>query len=159
MSARTRVLLKETIRDLVTPLQGGWARCVEDLLVGFKMAFPAQTPGARAGSSERLSAEDLLDPALLAAAPVSLLRYPMAWLLRSPLPVLTLCLAVAGLAYIPDAFASLATTAGEASLGGLGIQDGMSLQERLHALSLVDPKLVLTSAASAGSGALLIFGE
>ena len=161
VSARTQVLLKETIRDLATPLQGGWKRCVEDLLTGLKLAFPAQTLGARAGSSKRLGFEDLLDAPLLAAAPVSLLRYPAAWLLRSPLPVLSFCLAVAAVSCVPDVFAQAAlASAAESSQGsGLGIQDGMSLAERLHALSLVDAKVLLSSAASAGSGVLLIFGE
>ncbi len=37
VSARTQVLFKETIRDLATPLQGGWTRCVEDLRTGLKL--------------------------------------------------------------------------------------------------------------------------
>ena len=75
--------------------------------------------------------------------------------------MLSFCLAVAAVSCVPDVFAqaALASAAESSQGGGLGIQDGMSLAERLHALSLVDAKVLLSSAASAGSGVLLIFCE
>ena len=87
LGARTKVLFQDTLRDIASPLDGGWSRCAEDVRNAATAAFPAAPPAA---SFTGLGLRDILDPALVAAAPVSLVRYPLAWLVRSPVSVLAL---------------------------------------------------------------------
>jgi hypothetical protein len=79
VGARTKVLLGDTFSDLARPLEGGWARCAVDVWRAATSAFPSPSPSA---SFSALGLRDIFDPPLVAAAPVSLIRYPLAWLVR-----------------------------------------------------------------------------
>ena len=114
VGVRTRELFKDTVRDLVSPLQGGWSRCVADVWKATTSAFPSAPPTA---SFTSLGVQDILDPPLLAAAPVSLLRYPTAWLIRAPMSVLTLAFTVGILTSLPDLLMATVTTVSAASAG------------------------------------------
>ena len=116
-------------------------------------------PSAQATASfTSLGLQDILDPPLLAAAPVSLIRYPTAWLIRAPLPVLTLAFAVVVLSAVPDV---LMTTVSAASVDEQGflIESSMGFAERVDALAQADPKVVIAAAANAGGGLFIAFAE
>ena len=155
LGVRTKELLSETVRDLVSPLQGGWGRCVADVWRAATSAFPSAPSSA---SFTALGVQDILDPPLVAAAPVSLLRYPTAWLIRSPVSVLTLAFTVVVLTSLPDL---LMATVGAASAGEqqFVIESGMGIAERVDVLAHVDPKVVLTAAAGTGGELLIAFAE
>mmetsp|Transcript_52773 Transcript_52773/g.77272 ORF Transcript_52773/g.77272 Transcript_52773/m.77272 type:complete len:386 (+) Transcript_52773:73-1230(+) len=155
LGARTKVLLKETVVDLASPLQGGWGRCAEDVWKAGTTAFPS-TPSSASFSG--LGLRDLFDPALMAAAPVSLLRYPLAWLYRSPLPFLTLIFGAVFVSVLPDLLMYAATGSGSGDQG-FAISAGMSVAERVDALAQEDPQAVLSAAAGAGGGLLVAVAE
>eukprot|EP00873_Tetraselmis_striata_P044606 jgi/Tetstr1/464870/TSEL_009607.t2 len=71
-------LARATVVDALSPV-GGWRRLANDLERGYRREF-AGVPGVPS-----LSPADLfLDPRLLLCLPVSLLRYPLGMLIRSP---------------------------------------------------------------------------
>jgi len=118
-------------------------------------AFPS-TPSSASFSG--LGLRDLFDPALMAAAPVSLLRYPLAWLYRSPLPFLTLIFGAVFVSVLPDLLMYAATGSGSGDQG-FAISAGMSVAERVDALAQEDPQAVLSAAAGAGGGLLVAVAE
>eukprot|EP00978_Attheya_sp_CCMP212_P015973 scaffold41479_cov43-Attheya_sp.AAC.2 len=71
---------KQTGMDLISPLGGGWQRFSKDLKDAAAVALPSG-PGYLGPSS-------FFDARLLMAAPVSFLKYPLAFLARSPVPTL-----------------------------------------------------------------------
>ncbi|CAB9515247.1 expressed unknown protein [Seminavis robusta] len=68
---------KETFVDLLTPWNGGWGRLVGNVTSARKEALPFGDP--------YLNAFSFLDPKLLLAAPVSLIKYPLSYLIKSPI--------------------------------------------------------------------------
>jgi hypothetical protein len=68
---------KEAVLDLVQPWNGGWQRLFESISSARKEAVPF--------GEQFLGLDAFLDPKLLRAAPVSLLKYPLSYIVRSPL--------------------------------------------------------------------------
>lgn len=95
VSAKTQFM--STIRDFTKPLDGGWARLWDDA----RVAYAREVVGV--GGANALSFADLaLDPALLAATPLSLFRYPLAWAIKSPKTVVPFLGFIYGLAILPS---------------------------------------------------------
>jgi pheromone shutdown protein TraB len=72
---------KETVSHIVNPISG-WSQLVTNLSIARKRALPG-------GDDDNLNVFSLLDPKLLAAAPVSLAKYPLSYLVKSPLFAIT----------------------------------------------------------------------
>lgn len=69
---------KQTLQDLVTP-PSGWKRFVEEVQESWKETVPF-------GGDGYLSALAFFDPRLLLVLPVSLVKYPLSYLVRDPVP-------------------------------------------------------------------------
>jgi len=67
---------KEAVLDLLQPWNGGWVRLIENISTARKVAVPL--------GDNFLGLESFFDPKLLAAAPVSLIKYPLSYLVKSP---------------------------------------------------------------------------
>ena len=132
-------IFKETLKD-VTSLDG-WKRVKEDLVkYSDSELYPMKSFGKDVQS---LSVEDfLLDRRLLLALPVSLFRYPLAWLLKSPKLVVPLLSFYFGLANLPGLVEAMETSGGgdvlaTAASGGVGlVQSADILDETLSVLFL-----------------------
>ena len=68
---------KQTLKDLATPLGGGWSRFYNDVKAAADVALPTG-PGY-------LTPRSFFDPRLLIAAPVSFAKYPLSFLARNPI--------------------------------------------------------------------------
>ena len=69
--------LKETLTDLTTPWSGGWGRYWSNVTMAREEALPF--------GGSYLNAFAFLDPKLLLAAPVSLIKYPLSYFFKAPL--------------------------------------------------------------------------
>jgi hypothetical protein len=86
--------LQQTLKDLVSP-PTGWKRFVDE--VG-----GAWEETQLQGGDGYLSAFAFLDPGLLAVLPISLVKYPLAFLIRSPLPTSIVLTIFAALFFVDD---------------------------------------------------------
>lgn len=73
--ARAVQILRLTLAELCSPWNGGWGRIGADLGLGF----------AQVNSAGGLGLSSILDPRLLVGFPISLVRYPLAIGIKSPL--------------------------------------------------------------------------
>ena len=67
---------KEAVLDLFQPWNGGWGRLWESIRLAREEAVPL--------GDEFLGIDSFLDPQLLLAAPVSLVKYPLSYFVKSP---------------------------------------------------------------------------
>jgi len=67
---------KEAVLDLVQPWNGGWGRLVDSISSARKVAVPL--------GEEFLGLGSFFDPKLLASAPVSFIKYPLSYFVKSP---------------------------------------------------------------------------
>ncbi|KAL7500428.1 hypothetical protein ACHAWT_008902 [Skeletonema menzelii] len=75
---------KEAVLDLVQPWNGGWNRLYDSVSEARKEAVPL--------GEGFLGIDSFFDPKLMTAAPVSLLKYPLSYFVRSPVfSVIVLC--------------------------------------------------------------------
>ena len=84
-SARLKDTFKASVLDLVNPLVG-WMRIYEDIVNAFEETFPKSQD-----EREYLNFNDFFNSKLLINAPISLIRYPLALILKTPkqsLPIL-----------------------------------------------------------------------
>ena len=117
--------MKQTVLDILTPFGGGWQSLYNDIMEAKSVALPE--------GSSYLGAKDFFDPRLLLSAPVSLIRYPLAFALKAPkfgIP------AIALLVYL------------SISVGDVPLEDSLTLLERAQ-------DLVLDAGAFAFEAALL----
>jgi len=101
-------LVKETIADVLwlpRAVNGGWARYYEDVRDAVRREINARDDTAVTSPWE------FFDASLLLNVPVSLIRYPLAWLLKSPTLIVPLVTFTATLAALPDAVESITDTA------------------------------------------------
>ena len=97
LSVSAKAQFKSTVTDFASPLGGGWQRLWDDA----RAAYAREVVGT--GGLESLRFADLaLDPALVAATPLSLFRYPLAWSIKSPKVVVPFLGFVCGLAILPS---------------------------------------------------------
>eukprot|EP01041_Mallomonas_annulata_P010505 gene10505-21912_t len=68
---------KQSLIDIVTPWKGGWRALYNDITEAANQAVPL--------GNQYLGFSDFLNPKLILGAPVSLLRYPLAFIAKSPL--------------------------------------------------------------------------
>lgn len=95
LGERTAEIFHQTVKDLVTPV-GGWSRCAYDIARALRSVLslpPGTTPRSFMSSLQSRLDLRMLDVAVLAGAPVSILRYSLAWVVGSPLSVVTVGLA------------------------------------------------------------------
>ena len=104
--------LRQTIVDAASPLNGGWVRLYQELSQAISIALPS--------GEGYLSANSILDPRLLIAAPVSFAKYPFSFLARNPITT-SIVFAILGFLTYLDA-----TETG----GGVSFMD-MTLQEQI----------------------------
>mmetsp|Transcript_13109 Transcript_13109/g.28477 ORF Transcript_13109/g.28477 Transcript_13109/m.28477 type:complete len:358 (+) Transcript_13109:140-1213(+) len=83
---------KEAVLDLVQPWNGGWGRLIGSISLAQKRALPS--------GDEYLGGTAIFDPKLLFASPVSFIKYPLSYLVKSP--VLAVVLTVLVLLSGPD---------------------------------------------------------
>ena len=74
---QTLFIIQEAVLDLLQPWNGGWGRLIESISSARKEAVPL--------GDEYLGLESFFDPKLLAAAPVSFVKYPLSYMVKSPL--------------------------------------------------------------------------
>mmetsp|Transcript_18248 Transcript_18248/g.43906 ORF Transcript_18248/g.43906 Transcript_18248/m.43906 type:complete len:358 (-) Transcript_18248:102-1175(-) len=67
---------KEAVLDLVQPWNGGWGRLFTSISTARREAVPV--------GDDYLGPESIFDPKLLAAAPVSMIKYPISYMVKSP---------------------------------------------------------------------------
>ena len=67
---------KEAVLDLVQPWNGGWNRLYTSISDARKEAVPV--------GDKYLGSESFFDPKLLAAAPISMIKYPLSYFVKSP---------------------------------------------------------------------------
>lgn len=67
---------KEAVLDLVQPWNGGWERLFESISIARKEAVPV--------GEGFLGLESFFDPKLLGASPISFIKYPVSYLVKSP---------------------------------------------------------------------------
>jgi pheromone shutdown protein TraB len=79
---RIKETFKQTLRDLAS---FRWSDIIDDLRLGYSQAV-----GITGDDAEFLGLRDFLDPKLMLATPVSLVRYPLALLIKSPIVGLAL---------------------------------------------------------------------
>ena len=105
LGSRARQIFFHTLQDLASPHSGGWARCAQDILTAAKSIFthvsatpstgdPGQTPGG--------DARNHLDLAIVVCAPVSIVRYSLAWMIGAPVTILALALGITVCWLLPD---------------------------------------------------------
>ena len=70
-------IIQEAVLDLLQPWNGGWGRLIESISSARKEAVPL--------GDGYLGLESFFDPKLLAAAPVSFVKYPLSYMVKSPL--------------------------------------------------------------------------
>lgn len=132
-------IFKETLEDVKSI--DGWKRVREDLVrYSATELYPTKEFGK---DVQTLSLQDfLLDGRLLVALPISLFRYPLAWLLKSPKLVVPLLSFYFGLANLPGLVEAMETSGGgdvlaTAASGGVGlVQSADILDETLSVLFL-----------------------
>ena len=131
-------IFKETLEDVKSI--DGWKRVREDLVrYSATELYPTKEFGK---DVQTLSLQDfLLDGRLLVALPISLFRYPLAWLLKSPKLVVPLLSFYFGLANLPGLVEAMEAAAGDvlatAASGGVGlVQSADILDETLSVLFL-----------------------
>ena len=123
-------IFKETLKD-VTSLDG-WKRVKEDLVkYSVSELYPMKSFGEDVQS---LSVEDfLLDRRLLLALPVSLFRYPLAWLLKSPKLIVPLLSFYFGLANL-QRFVEAIEASGDVTTAFVGTSSVDVVDETLSVL-------------------------
>jgi len=119
LGANMKRIFKETLEDVFNPVDG-WKRVREDLVnYSASELYPTKEFGKDVQS---LSLEDfLLDGRLLLALPVSLFRYPLAWLLKSPKLVVPLLSFYFGLANLPGFVEAMEASTTTTTGGGIGL--------------------------------------
>jgi len=126
-------VVKETFDDLASPLSGGWSRAISDV---------ARAGAASISAKDKtgLGAADIFDPMLIAAAPVTFIRYPAAWILRSPAVAFGFVGFSFALGLIPEAASAVvAGVSGEVSGGSddVGLWAGCIVSIALSCVELV----------------------
>jgi hypothetical protein len=86
--------LKETVVDLVTPPKG-WKRFVDEVGQAWEETVPL-------GGEGYLTAFAFLDPLLLLALPISFVKYPLSYFVRSPVPTTIVLSVLISLSYAED---------------------------------------------------------
>ena len=88
-NTRMMQLFAESILDLMNPFNGGWSR-ISDEIKSIAAKIIIKKPNDR----KYLSFGDFFSPYLLLGAPVSLIRYPLAIIFKSPLIGLAIACAI-----------------------------------------------------------------
>lgn len=101
---------KEAVLDMLQPFNGGWGRLYDSISEARKEAVPV--------GEQFLGIDSFFDPKLLAAAPVSLIKYPLSYMVKSPV------------------FAGVVTAL--VILGGVDSSDALTLSDGMTATDLLE---------------------
>ena len=101
--ARTNEIFLITLKDLSSPLDGGWVRCAEDIFKAGESVLSSFSVSPSAPTS--------FDLAILLAAPISIIRYALAWVVGSPLAVVALAFGTATCWLLPDTLGKMRSQA------------------------------------------------
>jgi len=121
--------LKETFADLVNPVNG-WGRFYEKVSEAVDVALPT--------GKGYLNAFGFLEPRLLLAAPVSFIKYPLAFLYRSPLLTTIFLTLIASSSIEPDPL----TAADSLELKDLLVSLGVSVLETVVFFRLLTKEIL-----------------
>lgn len=128
---------KETIDDLTSPPEG-WKRFANSVQTAWEETVPF-------GGEGYLNAFAFLDPKLLLVLPVSLIKYPLSFLVRDPLPTMVAFSVLFGLNYLESSSSSmdiLMDTSSEVPLSDWIISLGLAvLETAVFARLLLKPLL------------------
>mmetsp|Transcript_42621 Transcript_42621/g.100099 ORF Transcript_42621/g.100099 Transcript_42621/m.100099 type:complete len:407 (+) Transcript_42621:138-1358(+) len=141
-------MFKETISDLMSPLNQGWNRAGSDIAKAFSACFPQEDKSLSPSTDRKVDWGDALDPALIACLPITMVRYPLAWLVRGPRGFFTFMTATLTLSALPDLIsAAVAASASDpVTTGGVGIDPGAaSVASVLAGSAIAFAELVLVS--------------
>ena len=108
-TAALKQSLKDTAKDLFLSGPEGWKRSQDEIVTNWKATIPVATGEDKSDQnddSSYLSAVAFFDPRLLISLPVSLVKYPLSFLLKDPVPVGTFFAIIAALNFYGD-FGSL----------------------------------------------------
>ena len=86
--------LGATMKDILTP-PSGWARFIDEVLSAWKETVPF-------GGQGYLSAYAFFDPRLLLVLPVSLIKYPLSYLVRDPVPTVLGLTLLGAISFLDD---------------------------------------------------------
>jgi hypothetical protein len=126
--------LKETFVDLVTPPKG-WKRFVDEVGQAWEETVPL-------GGKGYLTAFAFLDPLLLLALPISFIKYPLSYFIRSPLPTTIVLSVLISLSYAEDPMTLEALVAGQIPVSDYIASVGVAvLETAVFARLLLKPLL------------------
>jgi len=99
--------LQETAKDVFLGGPAGWKRSRDEIVENWKETIPisAGQPAGKSGNGEEtqyLNAFAFFDPRLLISLPVSLVKYPLSFLVKDPVPVGTVFALLAFLNFYAD---------------------------------------------------------
>ncbi len=110
--------LKDTAKDLFLGGPAGWKRSRDEIVANWKTTIPV-AGNDKDDEPKYLNAFAFFDPRLLISLPVSLVKYPLSFLVKDPVPVGIVFAVLAFLNFYGDF----------SSLDGLGSLDSFSLED------------------------------
>lgn len=102
-SARLKATFKSSLVDLINPLVG-WKAIYNDISTAFEETFPKSR-----NDQEYLSLNDFFNSKLLINAPISLIRYPLALILKAPRQSLTVLIGIVIMSIVANNYNNSAT--------------------------------------------------
>ena len=98
---------KDTLSDIFLKGPNGWKNSYTEIVEGWEQTIPIDVSRNKDGNKnnnevQKLNALAFFDPRLLISLPVSLVKYPLSFLLKDPLPFTLFFGTIAGLSYYFD---------------------------------------------------------
>lgn len=99
--------LKDTAKDLFLRGPSGWKKSRDEIVANWKTTIPVVGNTKGGNNAQYLNAFAFFDPRLLISLPVSLVKYPLSFLVKDPVPVGSVFLVLAALNFYGDASTSM----------------------------------------------------
>uniref|UniRef100_A0A7S2B2C4 TraB family protein n=1 Tax=Octactis speculum TaxID=3111310 RepID=A0A7S2B2C4_9STRA len=90
-----------TLKDLTSPLNGGWSRIADDTKIALGV-LTGTSPEPRLSCEAGLTLRDFFDFSLVISSPVSMLRYPLSIFVRYPVFALNLVVLLLAVTFLPE---------------------------------------------------------
>jgi len=98
--------LKDTVQDIFIRGPNGWKHSLEEIQDGWSQTTPINNdnllPSEKNQGLQGLNALSFLDPRILISLPVSLVKYPLSFFLKDPIPFGLFFSSIIGLQYYSD---------------------------------------------------------